>query len=152
MKTLQSLFTTNNAYGPMLTRIALGIVLLAHGLQITMGWFGGSGFTNMMIYLTSTVGLPLIVALMVVLLQSFGALLLIAGIFTRVIAFGVAVMFIGMIVTSHLDHGFFMNWFGNQSGEGYEYHILIIALCVGLITEGAGRFSLDRHLFQHREK
>ena len=44
----------------------------------------------------------------------------------------------------HKANGFFMNWSGQQKGEGFEYHILAIAIAVALMIGGAGRFSLDR--------
>jgi len=39
-----------------------------------------------------------------------------------------------------------MNWFGNQEGEGYEYHLLALALDISIIIRGAGAFSIDRAL------
>jgi putative oxidoreductase len=124
----------------------LGIVLFAHGAQSLLGWFGGPGFNNTIIYLTDAMHLPYVVAISVILLQFFGALLLIFGAFTRAVAVAVATMFIGMIVTVHIPFGFFMNWFGNQPGEGYEYHLLVIALSTASLIDGAGIFSVDRLL------
>jgi putative oxidoreductase len=46
----------------------------------------------------------------------------------------------------HLQNGFFMNWFGNQKGEGYDYHLLAIAIAAALLLRGAGAFSVDRAL------
>jgi putative oxidoreductase len=48
-----------------------------------------------------------------------------------------------MIFSGHSDNGFFMNWFGNQKGEGYEYHLLIIGLSLATLINGSGKFSVD---------
>jgi len=50
------------------------------------------------------------------------------------------------IAMVHHQFGFFMNWFGAQKGEGYEYHLLVIAMAVLVILRGAGAVSLDRAL------
>jgi putative oxidoreductase len=43
----------------------------------------------------------------------------------------------------HLPNGFFMNWSGNQKGEGYEYHILAAAIAIALMIKGGGKLSVD---------
>lgn len=53
---------------------------------------------------------------------------------------------IGAVVTSHLQNGFFMNWFGNQKGEGFEYHLLVIGLSLAVVVVGSGKYSLDKLL------
>lgn len=143
MKLTQTLLHTQNHFSGLLLRLTLGLVILPHGLQLLLGWFGGYGFTGSMQYLTGDAGLPWIVAFLVIMLQSAGALLILAGAGVRLIAFAYVFMFIGMIVTAHADYGFFMNWAGNQKGEGYEYHLLVIGLALLLVLNGSGRFSLD---------
>ena len=98
----------------------LGVVIFPHGAQKLFGWFGGYGFSGTMGYFTDTVGLPWLIAFLVIILESIGALALIAGFASRILSISYLVLAIGIILTSHLEHGFFMNWFGNQSGEGYE--------------------------------
>jgi len=44
----------------------------------------------------------------------------------------------------HLPNGFFMNWFGKQAGEGYEYHLLVIGIALALLISGAGKWSVDK--------
>jgi len=141
----QSIFTSHS-HAALAIRIVLAIVLFAHGAQSMLGWYGGSGFHASMIYLTSVERLPAFVAFSVITLQFVGPVLLAAGFFTRIVSVAIAGMFLGMIVTVHLDHGFFMNWFGTQHGEGYEYHILVIGLCIALIIQGAGALSVDRSI------
>jgi putative oxidoreductase len=51
---------------------------------------------------------------------------------------------LGAITMVHLPHGFFMNWGGQQQGEGYEYHLLVIGIAAALLITGGGRWSVDR--------
>ena len=144
MKTLIARLTsTDQNSSALIIRLVLGIVLFAHGAKSLLGWFGGAGFESTMYYLTNIMQLPVVIGLSVILLQFFGAILLLLGVLVRPLALAVAGMFAGMILTVHFDHGFFMNWFGNKSGEGYEYHILVLALCAALLIQGAGRISVD---------
>ena len=147
MKTLfnRSLYTSQS-YAALTLRSILAIVLFAHGAQSMLGWYGGTGFRASMLYLTQVENLPVAIAFSVIFLQFFGPILLAVGLFTRFVSIAIAGLFIGMIVTVHLDHGFFMNWFGTSKGEGYEYHILVIGFCVALVIQGAGASSLDRYI------
>lgn len=52
-------------------------------------------------------------------------------------------LFLGMIFTVHLQHGFFMDWFAKLQGEGFEYHILAIGLAVAIMLNGSGKLALD---------
>src|SRR3954470_11184804 len=113
---LQSLVATGDSFAATALRLALGIMILPHGIQKTIGWFGGYGFKGTMGYLTGTVGAPWVFALLAILAESVGGLMLIAGVGTRVAALGIgAVMLVA--VAQHWPNGFFMNWFGNQKGE-----------------------------------
>lgn len=137
------LFQSGDHARGLIARITLGIVILPHGLQLMFGSFGGYGFTGSMHYFTSTVGLPWAIGFLVILFQFLGALLLIAGVASRLLALATIFLFTGMIVTSHLDYGFFMNWDGSQEGEGFEYHLLVIGLAVLLFVDGGGKYSVD---------
>lgn len=127
-------------------RLALGGVMLPHGLQKAFGLFGGYGFEGTMGFLTTGAGLPWLVAFLVILIESAGALALIVGAFSRVAATGIIAVMIGAVLTSHLKVGFFMNWSGTQAGEGYEFHLLAIALAVVVLMGGAGVASVDGYL------
>jgi putative oxidoreductase len=72
-----------------------------------------------------------------------GTLALLLGFMGRFFAASMILMFLGMIITSHLHHGFFMNWFGDQEGEGFEYHLLVIGLATAILRNGSGALSLD---------
>ena len=50
------------------------------------------------------------------------------------------------ILTVHRAFGFFMNWTGTQKGEGFEFHVLVLAIVSYLMIRGAGAFSVDRLL------
>jgi putative oxidoreductase len=138
------LFNTPDSWTMAIIRVFLGLVVFPHGAQKLLGWFGGYGFEGTMNYFTQTVGLPWIVGVTVTILEFFGAIALILGIGTRVVASAYLVLAIGIVFTSHIEHGFFINWFGTQSGEGYEYFLLWIAMALALVVNGAGKFSLDR--------
>jgi putative oxidoreductase len=129
-----------------IARVALGLTMLPHGAQKLLGWFGGHGFSGTMGFLTTQAGLPYLVALLVILIESFGALALVAGLLGRLAAAGVAAVMIGATLTVHLANGFFMNWSGAQKGEGFEYHVLAVALAAVVMVRGSGAYSLDRVL------
>lgn len=128
----------------LVARVFLGIVIFAHGAQKLFGWFGGYGFNGTMGFLTGTVGLPYLLGLLVILIEFFGALFVIAGFATRVAAFGIIANFIGVVVTSHLSSGFFMNWSAVAGkGEGLEYFILLFGLAIITLFAGGGKASVD---------
>ncbi|MEI6948969.1 DoxX family protein [Paraflavisolibacter sp. H34] len=148
----QILFSTSRSWSPVIIRVLLGLVLGAHGAQKLFGLFGGYGFEGTMNFFTGTVGLPPIVGLMVIVIEFFGSLSLLAGLATRLWSASMVFLFLGIVFTSHLQNGFFMNWFGNQKGEGYEFFILAIGMAASLVLSGAGAFSADRLLFSVRER
>src|SRR6478735_12672679 len=138
------LFKTNNDLTGLITRLTLGLILFPHGAQKSIGLFGGYGFTGTMGFFTDTLHLPWIIGFLVIIIEFIGALSLLAGFASRIWSISIIILFLGIILTSHLNNGFFMNWFGNQKGEGYEYHILIIGLSLATLVNGSGRFSVDR--------
>jgi putative oxidoreductase len=95
-------------------------------------------------FFTGKLGIPALFAFLAIIAEGLGSLGLIAGLFTRVAAFGVSITMAVAAYLMHLQNGFFMNWFGNQKGEGYEYHILVIAIGTALMITGGGRWSVDR--------
>lgn len=143
--------TDSNNNIALIARISLGIVVFPHGAQKLLGWFGGYGFEGTMGFLTGPVGLPWIVGLFVILIEFFGALFLITGFATRIAAIGVIGNFIGVVITSHLNSGFFMNWSAQANqGEGLEYFILLFGLAMVSLVAGGGKASIDT-LFAKRE-
>jgi putative oxidoreductase len=139
---MKKIFNTNETLAATTSRIMLGLVLFPHGAQKFLGWFGGFGFSETMSYFTGTLHLPWIISFLVIIIEFFGALFLIAGLGTRLVSASVIILFLGITAT-HVDNGFFMNWFGNQKGEGIEYFLLVFGLSASLLISGAGRLSLD---------
>lgn len=139
---VKSLLTDKNNYSALVSRVILGLVLFPHGAQKLIGWFGGFGFQGTMNYFTETVGLPWVIGFLVILIESIGSLLLIAGIASRWMGLSITIISLGVIYTSHHQY-FFMNWFGNQTGEGYEFFLLMIGLGISIILQGGGAYSLD---------
>lgn len=140
---MKKLLQTNENLTSTIIRVVLGIILFPHGAQKLLGWFGGYGFEGTMGFLTGTAGLPWILALLVILIEFFGALALILGFATRIVSTGIITLFTGIIFSSHAGNGFFMNWGGNQAGEGFEFHLLVIGMAIALLISGAGKWSLD---------
>ncbi len=147
---LNKFLATEKEYGALILRLALGVVMFPHGAQKLLGWFGGSGFAGTMHHFTENMGIPYLVALLVVLAESLGAIGLVVGALTRIAAFGIGCVMVGAIVTVHWQYGFFMNWSGSKAGEGFEYHILAIGICLALLLRGAGAFSVDRCLAEKK--
>ena len=143
---LKKVLSTNNDVALTIVRITLGLVMFPHGAQKVLGWFGGYGFSGTMGFFTGTMGVPAVMAFLVIMAEFAGALGLIVGLGTRVAAFGMMAVMIGAIFMAHLSNGFFMNWYGNQQGEGFEYHLLVIGMAFALILRGGGALSLDRKL------
>ncbi|EPG72429.1 DoxX family protein [Leptospira fainei serovar Hurstbridge str. BUT 6] len=125
-------------------RIALGVVMLPHGLQKLFGWMGGYGYSSTIKFFASE-GIPSLIGFLIIIAESFGALSLILGFFTRFSALGIGIVMIGAAIFQS-KNGFFMNWFGNQSGEGFEYHVLAVAIAIALMIFGGGSVSIDRFL------
>ena len=143
----QKLIRTDTDITPLILRLTLALVFFPHGAQKVLGWWGGNGFSGTMGYFTDS-GMPWIVAFLVVMGEFLGPLGLAVGFLSRFAAFGLGVIMTGAIFMGHLEHGFFMNWYGNQQGEGFEYHLLAIGLCLGVMLKGSGAFSIDRQLSQ----
>lgn len=142
---MKKIFSTDlNNNTALIARVALGVVVFPHGAQKLLGWFGGYGFEGTMGFFTGAVGLPYIVGLLVILIEFFAALFLISGFATRLAALAIIGNFIGVVVTSHLSSGFFMNWYAQANqGEGLEYFILLFGLALISLIAGGGRASVD---------
>lgn len=139
-------FATRSDLSAPILRLGLAAVLWPHGAQKLLGWFGGYGFDGTMGFFTQTMGLPAPVALFTILAEFFGPILLVLGLGTRAVAAAFVGIMVGAIATVHAGHGFFMNWSGAQQGEGFEYHILVIAMALALVVRGGGSFSIDRSI------
>lgn len=142
----KNIMRTGNSAAGLFLRLALGIVMLAHGLQQTFGLFGGIGIKAKIGYYTGTFHIPWIIALLGVLTVSVGAFLLIIGLWSRIMAFFISIFLLTAFSLVHVHNGFFMNWEGRKAGEGFEYHILGIGIAIAIMIYGSGWFSIDRLL------
>jgi putative oxidoreductase len=138
------LIKTDNDIAIMVVRLGLGIVFFPHGMQKLFGWFGGPGFSGTMGMFTNNMHIPALFAFLAIMAEGLGSLGLITGFLTRIAAFGVGVNMVVAVYMLHWQNGFFMNWFGNQKGEGFEYHLLVIAMAIALIIKGGGAVSVDK--------
>jgi putative oxidoreductase len=139
---MRKLFATSENVGLTILRLGLGAVFFAHGAQKTLGWFGGPGFSAMMTGFESG-GIPAPFAFLAIMAEFLGGIGLLLGLLTRIAAFGITCNMLVAIFSVHLPNGFFMNWTGQQKGEGYEYHVLVLAMALMIMIQGAGRLSLD---------
>lgn len=143
-QSVKTLLSTKSNIGFTIARLTLGLVIFPHGAQKLLGLFGGYGFSATMESLTSQMGLPSLIAFSVIMIEFFGSISLIIGFLSRFWALALTGMFMGIIFTTQLEHGFFMNWFGNQAGEGYEYSLLVIGIALTIIVNGSGKWSIDK--------
>jgi len=146
----KKLVNTDNDIATLVIRVMLGVVFFPHGMQKLLGWYGGYGFTGSMGFFTDTLHIPALFAFLAIMAEGLGSLGLITGLLTRVAAFGIGVNMVVAVYMLHWQNGFFMNWFGNQKGEGFEFHLLVIAIAVALIIKGGGALSVDRALAEKK--
>lgn len=148
---LKRILKTTDDSAALVLRVGLGLVFFPHGAQKALGWFGGSGLAGTIGYFQENMGIPLVFALLAIAAEFLGAIGLVVGLLTRVAAFGIACVMAVAVAMVHWQHGFFMNWSGQQAGEGFEFHLLALAIALALMIRGGGRFSLERAFFSDRD-
>ena len=140
---VQRLLATDDNVLSLIARVTVGAVIFAHGAQKLLGWFGGKGWSGTMHFFTEW-GFPAFLVVALILTESIGMLLLILGAGARIWAAAtLGVMLVAVIKARHFQH-FFMNWYAERRGEGFEYHLLVAGLALIVLIAGAGRFSVDR--------
>jgi len=149
---MKFLLKTNNSFAPTLARLTLGIVMFPHGAQKVLGLFGGYGFNGTMNFFTQQMHIPAVFAFLAIAAEFLGSLGLITGFLTRIAAFGIAVNMAVAVAMVHATNGFFMNWYGNQKGEGFEYHLLTFGVALIVMIYGAGKLSVDALLAKNSPK
>jgi len=132
-----------------IVRIVLGVVFFAHGAQKTLGWFGGQGLQSTLRVFREQLRIPAPLAILAVAAEFLGGLGLLVGLLSRIAALGIAVVMLVALLTVHWKFGFFMNWYGEQRGNGIEYHVLVLVLALVVIIKGGGPSSLDQVLYKH---
>jgi len=143
MKALRTLFKTDESYTPFIAQLTLGLAIFPHGAQKALGWFGGYGFGATMNFFTGQMHIPALFAFLAIAAEFAGAIGLISGFISRIAAFGIATTMLVAALMVHVSNGFFMNWLGNQKGEGFEYHILALGLTLIVVVAGGGKWSVD---------
>lgn len=143
---MQKLIATDDNWTGLILRLTLGIVIFPHGAQKMLGWFGGGGFGGTIGFFEQTWGIPAFLTVLVIIAEFFGSLGLIAGFLSRLCAVGIGLVMAGAMFMVHWPNGFFMNWTGQQAGEGFEYHLLAIGIALALLVTGSGKWSVDRRL------
>ena len=141
---IRKLIATDNDDAVTFLRLVLGVVFFAHGAQKALGWFGGYGFSGTMGFFTGMMHIPAPFAVLAIAAEFLGGLGLIFGLLTRVAAFGIFCNMAVAVAMIHHQFGLFMNWTGTQKGEGFEFHLLVLAITVFLMIRGAGAASIDR--------
>lgn len=142
----RKLLATSNDWTLTLLRLVMGLIFFAHGAQKALGWFGGYGFSGTMGFFTQMMHIPAPFAFLAICAEFLGGLGLIFGALSRIAAFGIAVNMVVAVLLVHSQFGFFMNWTGQQKGEGFEYHLLALVIAIVLIVRGGGAFSVDQAL------
>ena len=146
----KKLFQTADDKVLTLIRLVLGVIFFAHGAQKMLGWFGGYGFKGTMGFFTHQMGIPAPIAFLAICAEFFGGLGLIVGFLGRIAAFGIICNMLVAVAMVHAQNGLFMNWAGNQKGEGFEYHLLAIAIGLVILIKGSGALSVDQFLSEKR--
>lgn len=139
------LLQTEPSNALLVLRVALAIVIFPHGAQKLLGWYGGPGVDGTL-QLFAALGVPAGIAVLVILSDYFGSLALAIGLVGRFAAFGTTMVMLGAMTLVHAPYGFFLNWNGDQAGEGIQFHLLVLAVSLVVMARGSGAWSLDRWL------
>lgn len=140
---IKNMIQTESSVSTLVARVALAIVMFAHGAQKLLGIWGGYGFEGTMGYFTEHHGMPWILGFMVIIIEFFGSILLFVGFASRLMAVGTVAILTSAAVMVHLPNGFYLNWEGTQAGEGIEFFLLAITLGIITLIRGGGKWSVD---------
>jgi putative oxidoreductase len=133
--------TDTKDFSCTILRFTLAGVLFPHGVIKFFGDLENPKLMAGLDGLIDHVGLPLPLAVLVIAIEFLGPIMLVLGIAVRPVAIAIGVL-MTVAATKHSAY-FFMNWLNNQQGEGVEYHLLAIGICVALLIKGAGGLSYD---------
>ena len=140
---IRKLLATSSDWTLTILRLVMGIVFFAHGAQKALGWFGGYGFSGTMGFFTQQMHIPTVFAFLAICAEFLGGIGLMLGLLSRLAAFGIACNMVVAVLMVHGQNGLFMNWTAQQKGEGFEFHLLALAITAVLMVRGSGAFSVD---------
>lgn len=142
-------FELSDAVAPLLIRIPLGLIFLAHGSQKLFGLFGGSGLTSTFRIFEEKMGIPPIFTLLAIIAEFGGGLGVLSGFLTRLSAAGIASVMAVAIYKVHWVNGFFMNSSCLPGkGHGIEFTLALFGMALYLVVAGGGKWCIDRLIFR----
>ncbi len=142
-------FELTDAIAPLMIRIPLGLIFLAHGSQKLLGIFGGNGLTATFALFEQKLGILPIFTLLAIIAEFGGGLGVLTGFLTRVSAAGIASVMAVAIYKVHWAHGFFMNTYCQPGkGHGIEFTLALLGMALYLVLAGGGRWCIDRLIFR----
>lgn len=142
-------FDAMNLFAPLMLRIPLGLIFMAHGSQKLLGLFGGNGLTATFKSFEEKMGIPPIFTLLAIIAEFGGGFGILTGFMTRLSAAGISAVMLVAIYKIHWAHGFFLNMNCVAGhGHGIEYNVALLGMALYLLIAGGGRWCLDRLIFR----
>lgn len=142
-------FDVTELIAPLMIRIPLGLIFMAHGSQKLFGLLGGQGLTGTFKTFEEKLGIPPIFTLLAIIAEFGGGFGVLTGFLTRLSATGIAAVMLVAIYKVHWAHGFFLNMSCTTGrGHGIEYNMALLGIALYLIIAGGGRWCLDRLVFR----
>jgi putative oxidoreductase len=142
-------FDATDLIAPLMLRIPLGLICMAHGSQKLLGLFGGKGLTTTFATFERDLGIPAIFTLLAIIAEFGGGFGILTGFLTRLSAAGISAVMLVAIYKIHWAHGFFLNMSCIPGrGHGIEYNIALLGIAMYLMIAGGGRWCLDRLVFK----
>lgn len=142
-------FDATGLIAPMMLRIPLGAIFMAHGAQKLLGLFGGHGLTGTLKSFEDKLGIPPIFTLLAIIAEFGGGFGVMAGFLTRLSAAGISGVMLVAIYKVHWANGFFLNLTcAAGRGHGIEYNLALLGMALYLMIAGGGKWCLDRLIFK----
>ena len=135
-------FDATNLMAPLMIRLPLGLILMAHGSQKLLGILGGQGLTGTLKIFEDKLNIPPIFTLLAILAEFAGGFGVLTGFLTRLSATGIATVMLVAIYKLHWGHGFFL------TTQGMEYNLALLGMALYLMIAGGGQWCLDRLIFR----
>jgi putative oxidoreductase len=137
--------SVTESLSPLLLRVPLGLIFMAHGSQKLFGLFGGQGVTATMTMFETKLGIPPIFTILAMIAEFGGGVGVLAGCLTRLSAFGIASVMLVAIYKVSWENGFFLNLSCLPGrGQGVEYNIALLGMALSLVFSGGGNWCVDR--------